>query len=82
MQELEEAKATVSRLTLNQAKSAGWEVRLNNVTQERDDIKQELDVERQRVKSSEGHIAVLKERCSMSFSHCCYATYALTLDTS
>ena len=63
MQELEDAKVAVSRLTLGQAKSAGWEIRLNNVIQERDDLKQELDVDRQRVKSSDGHITVLKERC-------------------
>ena len=63
MQELEDAKAAVARLTLNQAKSVGWDVRLNNAVQERDDLKQELEVERQRNKSSDGHIAILKERC-------------------
>lgn len=68
LQELEDAKATVARLTLNQAKSVGWDVRLNNAMQERDDLKQEVEVERQRSKSADGHIAVLKERC------CTYAS--------
>lgn len=78
MQELEDAKTSVSRLTLLQAKSAGWEVRLNNATQERDDLRQEIDIERQRTRSGEGHITVLKERCGMSQIALTTSTFAHT----
>ena len=64
LQELEEARSALSKLTVNQAKSTGWEARLNAVNQERDDLRQELDSERQRAKNAETHAATLKERCS------------------
>lgn len=67
LQELEEAKEAISRLTVNSAKSAGWEARLNTITQEKDDLRQELDAERQRSKASEAHVSVLKERCCTSY---------------
>ncbi|KAI5117865.1 hypothetical protein M0805_006567 [Coniferiporia weirii] len=64
IQELDETKESVSRLTVNQAKSAGWEVRLNAITQERDDFRQELDSERLRAKAAEAQVVALKDRCA------------------
>ena len=56
------------KLNIAQAKSTGWEARLNSVTQERDDLQQELDSERQRAKNAEASVASLKERCGMYHS--------------
>ncbi|KAH8118771.1 hypothetical protein DFH11DRAFT_699408 [Phellopilus nigrolimitatus] len=64
MQELDEAKETVSRLTVNQVKSTGWELRLNATAQEKDDLRQELHSERQRSKGAEAHVLALKDRCA------------------
>ncbi|EJD01634.1 uncharacterized protein FOMMEDRAFT_169713 [Fomitiporia mediterranea MF3/22] len=62
-QELDEAKESLSKLTINQAKSAGWDTRLNTISEEKDDLQQELDSERQRAKNAEAHVASLRERC-------------------
>lgn len=66
--ELEEAKETIARLNVSQAKSAGWEARLNSVMQERDDLQQELDSERQRAKNAEASVVSLKDRCGASLN--------------
>ena len=63
MQQLEEAKEAISRLTVSQARSSGWEVRLEAANRERDDMRQERDSEAQRAKAAEAHVAVLRERC-------------------
>ncbi|KAL5527842.1 hypothetical protein ACEPAG_6643 [Sanghuangporus baumii] len=63
LQELDEVKEALSRLTVNQAKSTGWEARLNATIQERDDLRQELDSERQRARNSESQATTWKDRC-------------------
>lgn len=67
LRELEEARETISQLTINQAKSTGWEARLSATTQDNEDLRQELDVERQRAKGAETHVQALKERCGWSY---------------
>ncbi|THH05088.1 hypothetical protein EW145_g5054 [Phellinidium pouzarii] len=68
IQELDEAKEAASRLAVTQVKSTGWEVRLSTAVQEKDDLRQELDSERQRSKAAETHILALKDRCSKQHS--------------
>ncbi|KAL5529974.1 hypothetical protein ACEPAF_6231 [Sanghuangporus sanghuang] len=63
LQELDEVKEALSKLTVNQAKSTGWEARLNAIAQERDDLFQELDNERQRARNSESQATTWKDRC-------------------
>ncbi|PFH47125.1 hypothetical protein AMATHDRAFT_7055 [Amanita thiersii Skay4041] len=64
LQELEEARTTISRLTANQARSAGWDVRLSAALKERDDIQQERDAESQRARLAESRFAALKEKAA------------------
>lgn len=61
--ELEEAKETISRLNLSQAKSTGWETRLGMALQDSEDLRQELDTERQRGKMVHAQLIAMKERC-------------------
>ncbi|KAF8626714.1 hypothetical protein AX17_006481 [Amanita inopinata Kibby_2008] len=64
LQELDEARATISRLTANQARSAGWDVRLSQAVKERNDMQQERDVESQRARLAESRFAALKEKAA------------------
>ena len=68
IEELEELKSSLSKLAVTQAKSAGWETRLQASEQDRDDLRQELDAERQRSKTAEAQVNSLKERCGKSFT--------------
>lgn len=68
--DLEEAHVTISRLATTNAKSAGWETRLSAAVQERDDIRQERDAEKQRAKLSEAKAAALSEKCGEYLSSC------------
>ncbi|KAF8338496.1 hypothetical protein F5887DRAFT_1238226 [Amanita rubescens] len=64
LQELEEARATISRLTATQARSTGWDIRLSAAMKERNDIQQERDVESQRARLAETRFAALKEKAA------------------
>lgn len=64
MQELDEAKDDVSRLTSLYARSVGWETRLAMALQEKDDIQQERNSASQKLKLAEARISGLKERMS------------------
>ncbi|KAG7097518.1 hypothetical protein E1B28_004861 [Marasmius oreades] len=64
LQELQEAKLTISRLSSHRARSVGWETRLSAATRERDDMQQERDFESHRARLAESRFAALKERTS------------------
>ena len=64
LQQLEEARSSVSRLAAYHARTVGLDARLMTVMREKDDIQQERDSEAQRAKLAEGRISVLKERTS------------------
>ncbi|KAK1231953.1 hypothetical protein PQX77_004924 [Marasmius sp. AFHP31] len=64
LQELQEAKLTISRLSSHHARSIGWETRLSVATKERDDMQQERDFESQRARLAESRFAALKEKTS------------------
>ncbi|KAL4264045.1 hypothetical protein AB1N83_005191 [Pleurotus pulmonarius] len=61
-QELEEARATIVRLTVQNAKSLGWDNRLSAAMKERDDLEQERDSEAARAKAAESRITALRQR--------------------
>ncbi len=60
--ELEDAKETLARLTSTQARSIGWETRLNGAIQEKEDLMQELESERQRAKAADAKLNALQDR--------------------
>ncbi|KAG6861952.1 hypothetical protein C0995_009136 [Termitomyces sp. Mi166 len=64
MQELHEARATISRLTSQHARSIGWETRLSAVIQEKDDMQQERDGESNRAKLAESRLAAMKDKAA------------------
>ncbi|KAJ6540092.1 hypothetical protein B0H10DRAFT_1416525 [Mycena sp. CBHHK59/15] len=64
LQELAEAKTTISRLTTSHARSVGWDTRLSAAMKEKDDMQQERDSESQRARLAESRFAALKERTS------------------
>lgn len=68
LEELDEARTAISRLTAQHARSLGWDTRLMAIAQEKDDMQQERDSEAQRARLAESRIAALKERaCESSF---------------
>ncbi|KAL0576958.1 hypothetical protein V5O48_005029 [Marasmius crinis-equi] len=67
LQELQEAKLTISRLSSHHARSVGWETRLSVATKERDDMQQERDFESQRARLAESRFVALKDKtCALS----------------
>jgi hypothetical protein len=63
LQELQEARTTVTRLSSHHARSLGWEMRLRNVLQERDDLQQERDSLLAKARISDQRTGVLKDKC-------------------
>jgi hypothetical protein len=66
LQELHEAKSTISRLTAHHARSTGWENRVAAAIKEKDDLQQERDSESARARLAESRFAALKEKTCMS----------------
>lgn len=62
LHELQEARATISRLTTHHARSVGWETRLSSAIQERDDMQQERDSESSRARLADSRLATTKDR--------------------
>ncbi|KAJ3501719.1 hypothetical protein NLJ89_g9213 [Agrocybe chaxingu] len=62
LQELQEARETISRLTAHHARSIGWDTRLSAAMKERDDMQQERDGETHRARLAESRFAALKEK--------------------
>ncbi len=74
LQELQEAKTTVSRLAAHHARSVGWETRLSSVIKEKDDLQQEREFESQRAKLAESRFSVLKEKTCELVNSCSLAS--------
>lgn len=71
LQELHEAKTTISRLTAHHVRSVGWDTRLSATIKEKEDMQQERDSESQRARLAESRFAALKERtCELFISLC------------
>ena len=66
MRELQEARATVKRLSAQQTRSIGWEMRLAQQTQEKEDMRQERDSESHRAKVAESKAVAFVEKCCTS----------------
>ncbi|OBZ70260.1 hypothetical protein A0H81_09758 [Grifola frondosa] len=64
IQELDEARTTVVRLTAQHARSIGLENRLATALQEKDDLQQERDSASHRSKLADARIVALKEKCT------------------
>ncbi|KAG6919755.1 hypothetical protein DXG01_001589 [Tephrocybe rancida] len=62
MQELHQARATISRLTAQHARSVGWETRLSTAIREKDDMQQERDGESNRAKLAESRFVAMKDK--------------------
>ncbi|KAF8592253.1 hypothetical protein K439DRAFT_1524670 [Ramaria rubella] len=62
--ELHDARAALSRLTAQHARAVGWEIRLAQQTQAREDMRQERDSEAQRARIAESKAAAFVEKCS------------------
>ncbi|KAI0040645.1 hypothetical protein FA95DRAFT_1527426 [Auriscalpium vulgare] len=62
--ELQEVRAVFGKLSAENARSAGWEGRLRQALQERDDYRQERDNESQRARLAEARLVALGEKCS------------------
>ena len=75
LQELEEARASVSRLAAHHARAVGLDARLMAVMREKDDLQQERDSEAQRAKLAESRIAALKERTCKSNHYALVANF-------
>lgn len=65
LQELQDARTTISRLTAHHARSVGWDARLAAAVKERDDMVQERDSESHRAQLAESRLATLKDKTSM-----------------
>ncbi|KAF8806110.1 hypothetical protein BYT27DRAFT_7257530 [Phlegmacium glaucopus] len=62
LQELQDARATITRLTAHHARSIGWDTRLSAALKERDDMQQERDAETHRTRLAESRFAILKDK--------------------
>ncbi|KAF8165772.1 hypothetical protein B0H34DRAFT_763197 [Crassisporium funariophilum] len=62
LQELQDARETISRLTAYHARSVGWDTRLSAAMRERDDMQQERDGETHRARLAESRFAALKDK--------------------
>ncbi|KAL1727570.1 hypothetical protein EV714DRAFT_253750 [Schizophyllum commune] len=62
LEEVDDARATISRLTGYQARSLGWETKVAAAQRERDDMQQERDGESQRARLAESRFNALKEK--------------------
>ncbi|ETW84224.1 hypothetical protein HETIRDRAFT_433142 [Heterobasidion irregulare TC 32-1] len=63
-QELQEARVIVGRLSTEHARFVGWDTRVRNLTQEKDDLQQERDNESSRARIAEARLVAMNEKCS------------------
>ncbi|KAF9461989.1 hypothetical protein BDZ94DRAFT_1262166 [Collybia nuda] len=64
IQELQEARTTISRLTAQHARSVGWETRLSAAILDKDDMQQERDSESHRAKLAESRLAAMRDKAA------------------
>lgn len=60
---MEELRVAFNRVTAEHARAVGWEVRLREALQERDDFLQERDSEAQRLRGAEARLTSLSDKC-------------------
>lgn len=65
MRELQDARAALHRLSAQNTRSVGWEMRLAQQTQEKEDMRQERDSESHRAKLAESKAAAFVEKYCM-----------------
>ena len=56
-------RAAFNRLSTEHARTVGWEARLSEALQERDDFQQERDSEAQKLRGAEARLGSLSDRC-------------------
>jgi len=56
-------RVAFNRLSTEHARSVGWEARLRDALQERDDFHQERDSEAQKLRAAETRLASLSDKC-------------------
>jgi len=61
--DLEELRVAFTRLSAEHARSVGWEARLRDALQERDDLHQERDIEVQKLRTAEARLTSLGDKC-------------------
>lgn len=62
--DLQDLRAAFNRLSTEHARTVGWEARLSEALQERDDFQQERDIESQKLRSAEARLGSLGDRCA------------------
>ncbi|KAH9998330.1 hypothetical protein BJV77DRAFT_1064847 [Russula vinacea] len=62
--DLEELRVAFNRVTAEHARAVGWEVRLREALQERDDFLQERDSEAQKLRGAEARLTSLSDKCA------------------
>ena len=61
--DLQDLRAAFNRLSTEHARTVGWEARLSDALQERDDFQQERDSEAQKLRGAEARLGSLSDRC-------------------
>jgi len=61
--DLQELRTAFNRLSTEHARTVGWEARLSEALQERDDFQQERDSEAQKLRGAEAKLTSLGDRC-------------------
>jgi hypothetical protein len=64
--ELQDLRVSFDSLSTEHARSAGWEARLRQAMQERDDLRQERDTGAQKLRAAETKLASLGNKCGES----------------
>ncbi|KAH7091718.1 hypothetical protein BKA62DRAFT_751720 [Auriculariales sp. MPI-PUGE-AT-0066] len=77
LQELDNARAVIERLSTQNARSAGWDLKLAAAVQEMDDTRAELDSERMRNRVLEAKAHAASERCNKLEADLHYASEQL-----
>ncbi|KAI0265101.1 hypothetical protein BC834DRAFT_970298 [Gloeopeniophorella convolvens] len=62
--ELQETRTAYSRLSTEHARAVGWEARLRQAVQERDDFHQERNNEAQKLRVAEARLVALGDKCA------------------
>jgi hypothetical protein len=73
--DLEELRVAFNRLSAEHARSVGWEARLRDALQERDDLHQERDIEAQKLRSAEARLTSLGDKCGEPSARFVYAPF-------
>lgn len=66
LHELQETRDSVTRLSSLSMKAVGWEARVQSLTEERDDLREEKRAESSRARAAEGRANALADKCGMS----------------